>query len=89
MQRERHFLARVEGVVHEHGIAHVDEQRGFAHGRILDPMHREIIRRDPQGFAFLAFFQRVQQRFTDIDIERVAILVFFGLFHAVALGAAR
>ena len=52
-------------------------------------MHGKIFGRDPQGLAFFAFFQRVQQRLADIDVERIAVLVFFGFLHAVALGAAR
>ena len=89
MQRQRDFFAGVQGVVHQHRVAHVDQQRGFAHGGIFDPMHGKIFRRDAQRLARFAPFQGVQQRLADIDVQRIAVLVFFGFFHAVALGAAQ
>ena len=59
MQRQRHFLAGVQRIVHQHRITDVDQQGGLADRRILDAIHGKIFRRDPE---LLALFTSLQAR---------------------------
>src|SRR5581483_39773 len=87
VQRERHLFPRVQRVVHEHRIAHVDQQHRLAVGGKFLAMDGEVVGADFQRHAATAALERVHERLADVDVHRVAVLVFLRLLERLPVQA--
>ena len=85
MQRHGHLLARMQGVVHEHGVADIDEQDRLAVRGELLAVNGKIFRFDPQGNSLNAPLHRIHQGLTDVHVERISVFISLGLVQHVPL----
>ena len=87
VQGQGHLLAGLQGLVHQHGVAHVDEQHGLGVGGELVLMDLEVAGLDPHRNPAPPLFQRLHEGLADVDVEGVAVLVAPGLLQPHALVA--
>src|SRR3989442_15741860 len=97
VERHRDLLGGEEAAAQEHRAAHVDEQHRRRPGQLLGPEYLEIGGRQvhatagpkPGAGCVLGTPQRVFDRPPDVEVERVAELVWLGRLLALPTPTSR
>ena len=81
LQCEGNLFPCMQGVVHEHGIADIDEKDRLGIRSELLALYDKVRWTDGYGNSLVSPLHRVLYGLTDIHVERVPKNVFFGLFQ--------